>query len=83
MGIYGAHWLDNDNFVTCSADNKVKTWKIDGGETPERTLLQTAEEVKRADPEKQVLGLYSGPDGAIGGVNLHNELLSWSTDNTL
>jgi hypothetical protein len=44
MGIYDVLWTDNDNFLTASADNKVKAWKVDGGETPEQTLLQTAEE---------------------------------------
>jgi hypothetical protein len=77
MGIYDVHWIDNENFLTASADNKVKAWKVDGGENPEKTLLQTAEEQKRADPEKQVLGLFAAPNGAIGGVNLHNEILTW------
>lgn len=44
MGIYDVHWIDNETFLTASADNKVKAWKVDGGETPERLLLQTAEE---------------------------------------
>ena len=43
MGIDDAHWIDDETFVTASADNKVKTWKV-GSEEPELTLLQTAEE---------------------------------------
>ena len=32
MGIYDVSWYDNEHIVTCSADNNVHIWKINGGE---------------------------------------------------
>ena len=82
MGITDATWINNDQFATSSSDNKVHVWNLSEGvqQAPEYTLLQTAEEQKKALPERQVLGLCHSAEGDISGVNLKGDIFTWKAD---
>lgn len=81
MGITDALWLNDNQFATSSSDNKVHVWDLADGvqQAPAYTLLQTAEEQKKAIPERQVLGLCPAPNGDISGVNLRGDIFTWKT----
>jgi len=79
MGITDALWINDDLVATSSSDNKVNVWNLSGDvpQEPEYTLLQTAEPQKKADPQRQVLGLCHAPNGDISGVNLAGDIFTW------
>ena len=81
MGITDTLWINDKQFATSSSDNKVHVWNLADGipSAPEYTLLQTAEEQKKATPERQVLGLSHAPNGDLSGVNLRGDIFTWKT----
>lgn len=77
MGIYDLCWVDDNTFLTCSADNNVKKWSLDS----DAAIQEYTQGEKREIP-KQLLTVAALEDGGIVAVALTGDLVFWDKEGT-
>lgn len=74
MGIYDAWWLDDNSFLSCSADNNIKCWSVDA----DAAVYEMTQNDAKRDPSRQLLCVRKVPDGRILAVNLSGDFCFWN-----
>ena len=78
MGIYDVKWLDQSTFVTCSADNTIKTWHVNSEGKVEQNQTFIQKDGPR-DTNLQLLGLVLEPtQNHLTAVNLSGDLVQFN-----
>jgi len=76
MGINDLNWVDDNSFLTCSADNVVKKWSLDSDACVQEF---TQDDHKREIP-RQLLAVNSLGEEGVVAVSLNGDLCFWDKE---
>jgi len=76
MGIYDLWWLDDNSFMTCSADNNIKVWQLD----QDAAVKELTQADAKRDVCRQLLACAKIHDDQFFAINLQGDLCFWSKD---